>query len=101
MITASITNMNGFIIIGVMNGVYDNATMTLPTTNLIKRGLFQQGNALVATKMQYTTQNYNVTFQISSLTDNKQYTLFYFATSEDPTFLATASAVRTINAKTL
>jgi len=39
-ISASITNMNGFIIFGVMDGVFNSTTMTLPTTNLIKGGLF-------------------------------------------------------------
>jgi len=51
--------------------------------------------------MQYATQNYNITFNIGSLSDNKEFTLFYFATSEDPTFLATSSTVNTINVKTL
>jgi len=51
--------------------------------------------------MQYSTQNYNVTFEFSSLLDNKEYTLFYFATSEDPTLTATSSAVKMVNAKTL
>lgn len=60
--TASITNMNGFIVVGVMNGLFDSATMTLPTTNNIKKGLFEQTTQLLATKMQYATQNYNITF---------------------------------------
>jgi hypothetical protein len=54
--------MNGFIVIGVMNGVFDNATMTLPTTNNIKKGIFQVNTPLLATKMQYGAQNYNITF---------------------------------------
>ena len=61
-VTASISNMNGFIVIGVMNGVFDNATMTLPTTNNIKKGIFQVNTPLLATKMQYSAQNYNITF---------------------------------------
>ncbi len=40
-LTASITNMNGFIVVGVMNGVFNSSVMTLPTTNNIKKGLFQ------------------------------------------------------------
>lgn len=100
-ITASITNMNGFIIIGVMNGIFDNSSMTLPTTNNIKKGLFESNTSLLATKMQYATQNYNITFEFAGLTDNTEFTLFYFGTSEDPTFLATSSDVKTVNAKTL
>lgn len=73
--------MNGFIVIGVMNGIFDNSTMTLPTTNNVKKGLFEENTALVATKMQYATQNYNITFEFGSLSDNTQFTLFYFATS--------------------
>ena len=93
--------MNGFIVVGVMNGVFDNATMTLPTTNNIKKGIFQVNMPLLATKMQYATQNYNITFEFEGLSDNKEFTLFYFGTSEDPTFLATSSDVKTVNAKTL
>ena len=37
-ITAIITNMNGFIVIGVMEGAFDSGTMTIPTTNRIKSG---------------------------------------------------------------
>jgi hypothetical protein len=61
-ISASITNMNGFIVFGVMNGVFNSSTMTLPTTNLIKEGLFSSTESLVKTKMIYSTQNYNTTF---------------------------------------
>ncbi len=93
--------MNGFIVIAVMNGTFDNSSMTIPTTNNVKKGLFQENTALLATKMQYATQNYNITFEFTSLSDNKEFTLFYFATSEDPTFLATSSAIKTVNAKTL
>jgi hypothetical protein len=70
-ISASITNMNGFIIFGVMNGVFNASSMTLPTTTLIKSGLFSLGVSLVQTKMIYSTQNYNTTFEFDGLTDNK------------------------------
>jgi hypothetical protein len=30
-VSGSITNMNGFIVVGVMNGVFDSNTMTYPT----------------------------------------------------------------------
>lgn len=93
--------MNGFIIIALMNGLFDPANMTIPTTNNIKKGIFNPSTPLLAAKMQYATQNYNITFEFGGLVDNKEFTFFYFATSEDPTFLATSSEVRTVNAKTL
>jgi len=37
-ITASITNMNGFIVVGVMTGAFDTNTMTIPTVSSIKSG---------------------------------------------------------------
>lgn len=37
-ITASITNMNGFLVIGAMEGAFDAATMTIPSTTSIKGG---------------------------------------------------------------
>jgi hypothetical protein len=70
-ISGAITNMNGFIIIGVMNGLFNATNMTLPTTNNIKKGLFEASTPLVSAKMLYTTQNFNVTFEFSSLQDNK------------------------------
>lgn len=62
--------MNGFVVIGVMTGIFNSSIMTLPTTNNIKKGLFETGTALAAAKMLYTTQNFNVTFEFSSLLDN-------------------------------
>lgn len=38
-VTASITNMNGFIVIGCMDGLFDAVTMTFPTASFIKKGL--------------------------------------------------------------
>lgn len=61
-ITASINNMNGFIIFGVMNGVFNSTTMSLPTVNLIKQGRFSLSETLLSTKMIYSTQNYNTSF---------------------------------------
>ncbi len=40
-LTASITNMNGFIVIGLMNGVFNANSMTVPTAANIKQGIFQ------------------------------------------------------------
>ena len=37
-LTALITNMNGFIIIGAMEGIFDSTNMTLPTVSSIKSG---------------------------------------------------------------
>ncbi len=80
-VTGSITNMNGFIVVGCMNGVYDSTTMTLPTTSNIKKGLFDTNINLKQVKMIYSTQNYNVTLEFTGLPDNTEFTFFYFATS--------------------
>lgn len=46
-VSSAITNMNGFIVIGVMSGVFNATSMTLPTTNNIKKGLFEASRPLV------------------------------------------------------
>ena len=100
-ITASITNMNGFIIIGAMEGAFDSTTMTVPTTNSIKSGEFSQSQNLTAVQMIHTTQNYNTTFQFNNLNANTLYTFFYFCTVEDPAITALSSTVGTLSAQTL
>lgn len=63
--------MNGFIIIGCMNGVFVDSTMTMPTAAYIKKGMLSTNVTLLAVKMRYAIQNYNVTMSFSGLTDNK------------------------------
>lgn len=79
-ITASITNMNGFIVMGVMPGAFNTATMTVPSAANIKNGVFSASINLTAVKMIHTTQNYNTTFQFNSLSADTLYTFFYFCT---------------------
>lgn len=100
-VTGMVTNMNGFIIIGCMNGVFDSSTMTYPVAASIKKGLLSTNVSLLQVKMIQVIQNYNVTFSFSGLSDNTEYTFFYFATTEDPTISAQSSAVGTFNALTL
>lgn len=73
--------MNGFIIIGCMNGVFDSTTMTYPVAASIKKGLLSTNVPLLQVKMIQAIQNYNVTFSFSGLSDNTEYTFFYFATT--------------------
>lgn len=61
-LTAAITNMNGFIVIGVLNQLFNASTMTIPSTANIKQGIFSQSVSLVAVQMIHATQNYNTTF---------------------------------------
>jgi hypothetical protein len=56
--------MNGFIVMGCMNGVFDSNTMTYPTATFIKQGLISTNVPLFAVKMIYAIQNYNVTVAI-------------------------------------
>lgn len=100
-VTASITNMNGFIIIGCMDGVFNTSTMTLPSSINIKKGLLEENSPLLAVKMLYAIQNFNITISFTGLADNKEYSFFYFATQEDPTLVATGTTVKRFNAKTL
>ncbi len=51
--------------------------------------------------MQYIPQNYNVSFTFNSLNQNQTYSLFYFATVDDPTLTALSTAVTAINVTTL
>lgn len=100
-VTGSITNMNGFIVMGCMNGAFNVTSMTFPTATYIKKGLLSTNVTLMQVKMIYAIQNYNVTFSFSGLTDNKEYTCFYYATTEDPTISAESTTVKSFNAITL
>jgi hypothetical protein len=100
-LTAAITNMNGFIVIGVLNQVFNASTMTIPSTTNIKQGIFSQNVSLVGVKMIHSTQNYNTTFQFTGLTANTLYSFFYFCTVEDPSITSLSSAVSVVSAQTL
>lgn len=54
-----------------MNGVFVDSTMTMPTAAYIKKGMLSTNVTLLAVKMRYAIQNYNVTMSFSGLTDNK------------------------------
>jgi hypothetical protein len=69
-LSAIITNMNGFIIVACMDGVFDSSTMTLPTTSNIKKGLLEENINLKQVKMMYAVQNYNVSVEFTDLPDN-------------------------------
>lgn len=100
-LTASITNMNGFLIVGVYDQNFDSATMSVPTTTLIKQGKFTTADNLIAVKMIHTTQNYNTTFSFTGLTSDTLYTLFYFCTVEDPSIISLSSSVKYAKVQTL
>jgi len=100
-LTAAITNMNGFIVIGVLNQAFNQTTMTIPSATNIKQGIFSQNVSLVAVQMIHATQNYNTTFQFTGLTANTLYSFFYFCTVEDPSITSLTSAVRVTSAQTL
>ena len=80
-VSGTITNMNGFIVIGCMNGIFDSNSMTYPTATFIKQGLISTNVPLKSVKMIYAIQNYNITFSFSGFADNTEYTCFYFATA--------------------
>jgi len=75
--------------------------MTIPSTTSIKNGQFSISQNLTAVKMIHTTQNYNTTFQFSSLNADTLYTFFYFCTVEDPAITSLSSTVGTLSAQTL
>ena len=100
-VTAIITNMNGFIVMGVMQGAFNSSTMTIPSVSNIKSGKFSATQNLTAVQMIHTTQNYNTSFQFSGLSANTLYTFFYFCTVEDPAITALSSSVGTFSAQTL
>ena len=93
--------MNGFLVVGVLEGGFDPTTMTVPTTTSIKNGEFSSTVNLTAVQMIHATQNYNTTFQFNGLSANTLYTFFYFCTVEDPAITALSSTVGTLNAQTL
>lgn len=100
-ISASITNMNGFIVIGVLNQTFNASVMTIPSVTNIKQGIFSTNVPLNSVQMIHSTQNYNTTFQITGLSSNTLYTIFYFCTVEDPAITSLSSAVSYTTAQTL
>lgn len=79
-LTALISNMNGFIVIGALNQAFNATTQTVPSVTNIKQGIFSTNISLTAVQMIHTTQNYNTTFQFTGLSSNTLYTFFYFCT---------------------
>ena len=100
-ITAAITNMNGFIVIGALQGSFDSTTQTLPTAANIKNGIFTSNTTLTQVKMIHTSQNYNTTFQFADLQPNTVYSFFYYCTVEDPQITSLGSTVSVVMAQTL
>lgn len=100
-VTCSITNMNGFIVMGVLAGTFNSTSQTLPSTINIKNGSFTSTQSLISAQMVYATQNYNVTLSFPGLTANTTYSLFYFCTAEDPQMTSLSSSVGVITAQTL
>lgn len=100
-ITATITNMNGFIVIGVYNGFFNSSVMTTPSVSNIKLGKFSASVNLLQVKMRHTTQNYQTSFQFSGLNANSIYSFFYFCTVEDPKISALSSSVGVTSVQTL
>lgn len=100
-ISALISNMNGFIVIGVLSGAFNASSQTLPSVTNIKQGIFSASVNLLSVQMIHSTQNYNTTFQFTGLTSNTLYTLFYFCTVEDPSIISLSSNVGYTTAQTL
>jgi hypothetical protein len=100
-ITAAITNMNGFIILGAMTGAFDASVYTIPSTTNIKQGIFSSNVSLLNVQMIHATQNYNTTFQFTGLAANTVYSFFYFCTVEDPSITSLSSTVKVVSATTL
>lgn len=100
-ISAQITNMNGFIVMGVYQGIYDAQNMTLPITTDIKQGKFNINETLVSTKMIHASQNVAKKLTFSSLNSNTDYVIFYFCTIENPHLVSLSSKVNYIQVKTL
>ena len=99
-LNVSISNMNGFVIVAVMDGIF-TSNMSLPTASNLKQGLFQANTPLLQVQIQYAPQNYNVSFTFSSLRQNQTYSMFHFATVDDPTLTSLSSFVTAINVTTL
>lgn len=63
--------------------------------------LFQANSPLLQVQIQYVPQNYNVSFTFNSLNQNQTYSLFHFATVDDPTLTALSTPVTAISVTTL
>lgn len=99
-LNVTITNMNGFVVFAVMDGTF-TSNMSLPTTSNLKQGLFQANTPLLQVQIQYAPQNYNVSFTFSPLKQNQTYSMFHFATVDDPTLTALSTSVTAISVTTL
>eukprot|EP00825_Cyclidium_porcatum_P017430 TRINITY_DN20156_c0_g1_i1.p1 TRINITY_DN20156_c0_g1~~TRINITY_DN20156_c0_g1_i1.p1 ORF type:complete len:402 (+),score=61.72 TRINITY_DN20156_c0_g1_i1:50-1255(+) len=91
-ISATITNMYGYIVIGVIQGYYT----TSPTISLLKQNLYGNGAAeLDQQVIRYSSQNIAQTFIFRSLTPGTQYTFFLAASIDDPSINSQGTSVIT------
>lgn len=71
-----------YLIVALMEGLFDPATMSLPTHHLMKEGYFSLG-----TKFDQIYSLYGrdaIVANISGLTPGMSYTVFYFTTVDNP-----------------
>lgn len=106
-VQATLNNMNGFILVAMMKGLF-YPNMTKPSTVNIKQGyvsrlfrLFNEFLTLDAVQMQYSPLGATVNFTISTLLSDTDYTLYYFCTVDDPQFSALSGEVYALNITTL
>lgn len=100
-ISAAILNMNGFIVMGLYQGTYNELNTTLPITTDIKQGRFNVNETLVAVKMVHSSQNVVKKMSFTALTPNTYYVIFYFCSVENPSLVSLSSNVKYVAVKTL
>jgi len=73
---------NSYLVAAYMNATFNPQNMSLPSQYLIKNGIFSAGNQFNAVYMKYGSNN--ITISIKGLQSYQNYSLFYYATVDNP-----------------
>jgi len=98
-LTADVGVTNSYLVLAYINKTFDINTMSLPTTYMIK-----QGNFSVDTQFNQVFMLYGhnaITLNISQLAQYQNYSIFYYATVDNPALNSRSTQVYYQNVQTL
>lgn len=98
-VTADVGVTNSYLVVAYINQSFDITTMSLPTTYMMKMGNFSAIQRFNRVYMVYGSGKMSVS--IDNLTEYKNYTVFYYATVDNPALTSRATQVFYQNVQTL
>ena len=97
--TADVGVTNAYLVLAYLTQPFNITSMSLPTTYLIKQGSFSTDVRFNQVYMAYGRNN--ITVSITQLSEYQNYSLFYYATVDDPALNARSTQVYYLNVQTL